>query len=346
MRRDVAIVGGGIFGLAVARALVARGLIDVVVVEQAQCATGATGASGGMIRAFHLDAELCDLGARSMAAWAALTARHPGVFQRTGAMQVFSAAAGGGVPALAARLRDAGHDVRVLERDLASVCPGLRRDAGYVGVFEPVGGFVDPRVVCGLWERELRAAGVLFAEWTRVTAVEPGAPHRLVTDRGAIEARAVVVATGAWARELAPVDAAAAHYARPIQFAWLRPKEALSWPSLIDHESDFYFRPDGGAVLAGLPMRHRANLERPEAGAPEADHAARIAAFAGAVLAGLEGATVVGGRRSFDGYRAEGRPSAGRWDNGLYYFLGGSGGGLKLAPAIAEDLAAHVAGGV
>lgn len=343
MIHDVVIVGAGIFGLAVARALVARGVTSVVVLEQSQSASGATAASGGMIRAFHADEALCELGARSMTHWAALAARHPALHVRTGAVQVFPATAAVRLASLVAKLGELGIDAQLVDRDLTTVLPGLRRGAGYVAVYEPAGGYVDPRLVCGVWERELRVAGVLIADGTQVTSIEPDATVQLSTSRGPVIARAVVVATGAWAREFAPEEAGP-HFARPIQFAWLEPRETLTLPTLIDHESDFYFRSDGHAVLAGLPMRHRADLERPEAGTPESAHAARIAAFAATLIAGLEGAKIVGGRRSFDGYRPEGRATCGRCVNGLYYLLGGSGGGLKLAPALAEDLAARIAG--
>ena len=51
--RKVVIVGGGLIGLSIARALTGRGVDDVLVLERAELASGGTGKSSGIVRAHY-----------------------------------------------------------------------------------------------------------------------------------------------------------------------------------------------------------------------------------------------------------------------------------------------------
>lgn len=53
MATKAVVIGGGLIGLSVARALTARGLTDVVVLERHQLASGGTGKSSGIVRTHY-----------------------------------------------------------------------------------------------------------------------------------------------------------------------------------------------------------------------------------------------------------------------------------------------------
>jgi sarcosine oxidase len=187
---DVAVVGGGIVGLAVADALVRRGA-DVVVLERG---TPGSGQSAGVARGFrhlHATAEQIAEAVRARAAWDAWSARagEPLVGEE-GALRL-----GGDVAGDAARLRAAGVAAEVLER-AGDRHPALRGDAGPL-LWDPRGGAIRARRtiewLCAELGDRLRR--------TEVLGVRPG---RLVTTDGTLPCGHVVLCAGAGTERLWP----------------------------------------------------------------------------------------------------------------------------------------------
>jgi sarcosine oxidase len=190
MRADVAVVGGGVVGLAVADALVRRGA-DVVVLER--CAPG-SGQSAGAARGFrhlHATAEQIADAVRARAEWDAWSARagEPLVGEE-GALRL-----GGDVAADAARLRAAGVAAEVIPHAGARH-PALREDAGPL-LWDPRGGAI----------RAARAIAWLAAELgdricrTEVLGLHPGV---LATTDGPLACGEVVLCAGAGTERLWP----------------------------------------------------------------------------------------------------------------------------------------------
>jgi sarcosine oxidase len=190
MSPDVAVVGAGIVGLAVADALARRGA-DVVVLER--FAPG-TGQSAGVARGFrhlHATAEQITEAVRARAGWDAWSARagEP-LAGGEGALRL-----GGDVDADAARLRAAGVAAEVVERAGAHH-PALHPDAGPL-LWDPRGGAI----------RAARTIEWLTAELgdrlrrVEVAGVRPG---RLATDDGPLRCGEVVLCAGAGTERLVP----------------------------------------------------------------------------------------------------------------------------------------------
>ncbi|HEY2067163.1 MAG TPA: FAD-dependent oxidoreductase [Gemmatimonadaceae bacterium] len=92
-------------------------------------------------------------------------------------------------------------------------------ETAYLGRFVPGDGTYHPfKYVCGLLQRALRAGAELYTH-VRVVDVESNAPdvHRVVTGRGTIVARRVVVATNAFTNRLFPELAGIRPYQSQIQ---------------------------------------------------------------------------------------------------------------------------------
>jgi sarcosine oxidase len=187
---DVAVVGGGIVGLAAADALARRGA-DVVVLERS---TPGSGQSAGAARGFrHLHATAAQIAdaVRARAGWDAWSARagEPLVGEE-GALRL-----GGDVAADAARLRAAGVEAEVVER-AGDRLPALRDDAGPL-LWDPRGGAIRAR----------RAIEWLCAELgdrVRRTEVLGVGPGRLATTDGPLRCRHVVLCAGAGTERLWP----------------------------------------------------------------------------------------------------------------------------------------------
>jgi (S)-2-hydroxyglutarate dehydrogenase len=232
---DLAVVGGGILGTAVARELVARHPDARVVVLEAERHLGwhQTGRSSGVIHAGiyyepgSLKARLCVEGARSLYAFCA---EREIPHRRSGKLIV--AVDEGEVERLdELERRGRANDVPGLRRlapgEMAEIEPHAR---GVAALHSPATGVVDfVRVAEAFGEDVTRAGGSIHLD-TRVTRVEPGRDRIAIGhSRGVTSASAAVFCAGLWADRMAVACGAPAE-PRIVPFRGgylrLRPAEA------------------------------------------------------------------------------------------------------------------------
>lgn len=206
---DVAVVGGGILGLATARALVQEHPHRKVVVLERETELGAhqTGHNSGVIHAGiyyepgSLKARLCVSGARQMYAFCEA---HGIAVERCGKLIV------------ASRHSELERLATLEARGRANGVPGLRRLTaqeiaevepnciGIAGLHSPATGIVDYAEVAQHLASDARAAGaevVVGHEVVDVARQPRGV--RLTHNHGALEARHAIFCAGAWADRLA-----------------------------------------------------------------------------------------------------------------------------------------------
>jgi 2-hydroxyglutarate dehydrogenase len=207
---DLAVVGGGILGLATAREVLIRqpGASVVLLEREAQLARHQTGHNSGVVHAGiyyepgSLKARLCVEGAGELYEYCG---RRGLEFEKRGKLIV-------------ARDRsELGRLDELGRRGRANDVPGLRLlDAGALREIEPYArgvaalhspetGVVDFAAVASAFAADVKAAGGRVATRCEVTAIDrAGAGRlRLVHTRGELEARFAVFCAGAWADELA-----------------------------------------------------------------------------------------------------------------------------------------------
>jgi gamma-glutamylputrescine oxidase len=213
---DVAIVGGGLTGLGAAHALVGSGA-EVVVVEERTLASGASGRNAGFVLAgpaMPFGQACQQLGFEEACAIWRLTVENNRLmaelvdeysiecgFLRRGSMSLATSEEEMLLLAETARhLTDAGINVcGVTREDLPR--PFDRLYAG--GIYYPGNGEINP----GAYVRGVASAicnTVQFFEGTPVLAIRPGQRPVLVTPRGEVHARAVILATNAYTSRLLP----------------------------------------------------------------------------------------------------------------------------------------------
>jgi len=187
---DVAVVGGGIVGLAAADALVRRGA-DVLVLERDAPGSGQSAGVGRGFRHLHATAEQIGDAVRARAAWDAWSARagEPLVGEE-GALRL-----GGDVAADAARLRAAGVAAAVVER-AGERHPALREDAGPL-LWDPRGGAIRAR-------RAIEWLGAELGERVRRTDVLGVHGGGVATSDGTLPCGHVVLCAGAGTERLWP----------------------------------------------------------------------------------------------------------------------------------------------
>lgn len=223
-RYDLAVIGAGIVGLAVAREIIARRPGDkVIVIDKATAvAQHQSGHNSGVIHAGvyyvpgSLKAELCVEGARLMYEFCDQNAIP---VERCGKLIV--AVRQDELPRLA--------DLETRAR--ANGVPGLRRlnaaeireiepeCRGLAALHSPATGIVDFAAVARAIERELRAKGVEFALGCQITAIrrEPGSATVLLHSGGAYLATSAIACAGLWSDRLA-VSAGAPAEPRIVPF--------------------------------------------------------------------------------------------------------------------------------
>ena len=220
---NVAIVGGGYTGLWTALALKARDpALRVALIEASLCGSGASGKNGGKVHGYW--ASLAGM-AKNIGDDAALSVARAGTmaqdairdfvkdkdvwWREGGSVRVSAAPAQDTkIAAYVQTARRLGVPDTAVELSAAEMAGRCRSPVFRGGVFLPEGANVHPARLA----RALRAAaiksGVMLFENTAMTGLDKGAPNRVATPNGQINARDVVLATNC---ELAAEPLARAH---------------------------------------------------------------------------------------------------------------------------------------
>jgi len=257
-RVDVAIVGGGVTGLACARALALAGS-RVRLVEARAAGSGASGRNGGFaLRGTALPYDrkpLREVMELTEEALERLRGLAGDAFRPVGSLRVANSPEElEELRAEADALAADGFDVELLGRD---ELPAAVQGFGLGGLRHPPDGALDQ----GRWIRRLTLlaaeAGAAIAEDTRVTAVDG---TTLRTDHWTVEADRVLVATDGYGDELLPELATAVTTVRG-QVVATEPVEAEVLPCPLYSRWGYDYvqqRADGRLVAGG---RRDANLE-------------------------------------------------------------------------------------
>jgi (S)-2-hydroxyglutarate dehydrogenase len=228
-RFDLAVIGAGIVGLAVAREVLSRrpGCRLVVIDRQASVGSYQTGHNSGVIhsgvyyRPGSLKARLCVRGARLMQEFCD---SHEIAYERCGKLIV--ALTDAELPRLA-ELEARGHAngvpglCRVAGGEIAGIEPEC---LGIAALHSPATGIVDFGAVARAMEQELRGQGVTFALGCTVTSVRREHGQSVVAHAGgSFQAAWSIVCAGLWSDRIA-VSAGASPDPRIVPFrgAYLR----------------------------------------------------------------------------------------------------------------------------
>lgn len=356
--RSALVIGAGVVGLAVARAL-ARDRWQVLVAErEARPGQGTSSRNSGVIHAGlyyapgSWKARSCVAGRRLLYAYA----REQGVpHAKTGKLVLAQGPAQeASLHALLGRGRENGVEglSLVSERALARQEPALRAS---LALRSAESGLVDAHALMDALRAEARQHGALFAFGAEVEALERRGGGWVVCARGQapVAAQLVVNAAGHGADAVAraagiDVDAPDAdghgwrlHPWRGDYFALAagspRPRHALVYPLPVRGGLGVHLTRDlGGQLLAGPDASAGAGLDVDAAKAP---------AFAAAVARYLPGVTAAQLRPAYAGVRPKRRADGGDADfvvaerpRGLLHLLGIESPGLTASLALAAEI--------
>jgi len=226
---DVAVVGLGVIGSAALYELTRRGFRAVGVERYALGHD--LGSSHGETRIIRLGyfehPSYVPLLRRSYELWRELEAASGRRLVRTTGIAEIGPSFGKLVTGTLAASREHNLPHEVLD---AAECvrrfPPFRIPSDYVAVFQPHGGFIAAEASVEAMIALARTERADIRTGVRVLSVAPyGSGVRLVTDSGEIEARAAIVAAGAWLKDLLPDLPAPLRATREVM-AWFRPRDA------------------------------------------------------------------------------------------------------------------------
>jgi (S)-2-hydroxyglutarate dehydrogenase len=235
---DLAVVGAGIVGLAVAREFLRRrpGSSLIVIDKHAAVAQHQTGHNSGVIHSGvyyqpgSLKARLCVEGARLMYEFCDANAIP---YERCGKLIV--AVRDDELPRLAdLEARGRANGVPGLRRvgaaEIADIEPGCR---GVAALHSPATGIVDFGTVARALERELRASGVTFALGCTVSALRREHGQTVIAHAGGrYRAAAAIACAGLWSDRLA-VSAGASPDPRIVPFRGAYLRLAAGQPEIV-----------------------------------------------------------------------------------------------------------------
>lgn len=354
--KRIAVVGLGAIGAQALWQLSQVSEIEVHGYEMGSVGHG-MGASGGDGRVFRTiqyeDPAYVPLIQRAEILWQQLEAETDQPLRViTGALAVGTTGCGQVVRSLAGIER---YNLRVDELTPAQLrerFPQMTFHDDDTGLIDHDGGVIRPELTILSAVTAAATRGATVFEETRVLAIEELGDS--VTVRTERETRAydeVIVATGAWAPQLAEVVSSGVVQPRKVTSAWYFPRErgALEGlPPFVRFQPDqFYGVPssDGLSVKLGLSGIHHLDVETPDS----ADYVVREANYAGfrqRLTEYFPGLHPQPFRREtyFEGYTPDSRPIVQKLtlESRVTYAIGFSGHGFKLSPAYGQ-IAARLA---
>lgn len=353
-RADVVIAGGGSTGANIAFHLAKAGQKNVILLEKDFLAYGATGRSASIVRCHYPHKETSKLALKSLEffeKFEKIVGGNSG-FTKTGLIVLVASRDETKLRKTVEMQRGVGVKVDTVSKDdILRIEPRLSLDGVAIGAWEPDAGYADSSAFVTSLASSSEKMGVKVLQKTKVTGVETSGRKvvGLNTDKGSIETKQFVCATGSWSQQIGDMISVKfplklrrsklAVFKRPADFG-------NSHPIIFDIPPDSYLRPDGQRTIVGgaapTSPEGRVNLnpdkfnEAVEAG--EAlkfanDAISRFPAFANAVQGGGWAGI---SDDSLDGYPVLSTlPTV----EGFYCAFGMSGHGFKLAPMIGKAMA-------
>jgi glycine/D-amino acid oxidase-like deaminating enzyme len=347
---DAVVIGGGANGTSTAYHLAALGARNVLLVERAHLAAGATGKSGSLVRMHYTNDTESRLAFESLKVFRDFDNVVGGDcgFRPIGFVQLVKPEHAPALGRNVERQQRIGIDTRLVSREeLRDLLPDPFLDDVGAAAWEPGSGYADPNATAYAFAAAAQRRGVTVATHCEVhrIVVNAGRVAGVETSQGQVSAPVVVAVPGAWSAELtAPLGLDFGLTPHRVQVAIFRRPAGLTrnHPVVIDAVNKSWLRPEGDtSTLIGVelgvghadPRKYDEGVDQAYVTHAREKLAARFPVFADA--------TMRGGWAGMIMMSPDGRPIIDQIPSvpGLWVMLGDSGTSFKTSPAIGRGLA-------
>lgn len=352
---DVAVLGAGITGCALAYHLITRKVGPVVVFDPRTPAAGATGRAAGIVTEQLWNAWDVAVARETKEEYAEMAQRwDPSIYSTNGFVRwTRNPDAESVLNEVVERLRGWNVDVRRWEpSELEREVPSGRFDDVLGAIGSSGDGVVTPSSMAELYAEQARRGGAEFWLGTPFEKVRPTEGRFELSSAGrTVRARRLVVAAGAWSKRiLSDVGHPLPLCPYRTQAAVLRPPSPTTrrFPSVHDIDLDVYVRPESnGRIMAG-DGTERAEAD-PETFLPGGDEAfvAHLAESFACRFPGWADAELVRAWAGVCASTPDRRPLVGPVPGveGLFVVAGFNGFGVMRAAGVARRLAGLLSAG-
>lgn len=341
-KHRVTIIGGGLAGSSLAYYLSHAGWQVTLLDAGAVGASGATGASRGIVRVYDPQPAIMKAALAGVETWRGLQAMHKGLFTECGCIYLLAAEnVADASKALATMATEAYPMEMVQGADaIRTRAPMLRHtdlSDHQWAIWEPRGGYVNTRLAAQVLMQEARQLGAVAMEGVAVTEVTQRDTNVLIhTTDGSFQSDYAVLAVGAGLPELYPASGV---FCRTIPLTALHHAQDYADKScVIDENSKSYLRPEDGQFLfaGGATQQDYASLSDLNANWSTAFKENQ--ALASALLNDSK-LTQLAGVAGYDAYTETFEPVIKGFDTDqrIGVFAGFSGRGAKYIPAAAHS---------
>ncbi|HEY1421738.1 MAG TPA: FAD-binding oxidoreductase [Candidatus Dormibacteraeota bacterium] len=350
---EVAVVGAGVHGASAAFHLASRG-VKVTVIERGGAASGPTGRSSAICRAYYTNRYLARVAKNSLdmfRSFSELTRGRECDFHAAGALYLHPDADAAGLAEAARYMNSIGTSVKVIAPEqLHDEFPLVDPEGIGISAWEENAGYADPvATTAGLLARavDLGATARLHVTAVRLQERSGGGAVLSLANGDEVECLRLLIAAGPWTKGLAAELGVALplaverHYVATIR--WPRAAE-MPWVH-ADVAGGYYCKPEGVDQYCVGPLTAEPEAEPDaEVAGIQAEESHRMAALATHRVPALRDAVSTGGWASLYDVSPDWMPVIGEIAPGVFVDAGTSGHGFKLAPALGADVAGLVLG--
>lgn len=263
------VIGGGVIGLATAYHLASAGAGSVLLLEKASLGSGSTCRSAGGVRAQFSDEINIRLGQRGLRVFERFEELFgkPIDLHQVGYLFLLDSLEDVATFESSVALQNSlGVPSRMLSpAEAQDISPFISTDGLLAAAFSPEDGHCDPASVCQGYAAAARRHGATIVTGCAVTGGvvdRSGRAPRIrgvQTDAGMVETDRVVIAAGAWSKEVAVwfgLDLPVEPLRRQILVTEAIPGLPPDMPMTIDFGTTFYFHNEGPGLLMGMSDPH------------------------------------------------------------------------------------------